>query len=552
MKAISATSNLYYGLRPHQYSAFQSAIEHPYGIVTDTCGSGKSYVEFELICNALSTGKKIIVLAAHRLDLISQHISELNEYMRTWHPKLWDTYDMFEISSANRSNFKIESITNRGDIQRALHGYLHEGRPVVITLCYQSLANLYAALEGTSIRIDLMVCDEGHFGMSAEHGRNEAQQLCENRDVRITKYDMIKFCDSFLVFTATPFKQTMVTVHDGIRMDIIHSYSYAEAVKDGIVLPFKAKFYRASRNYSVRSQLGATDSAYNDLKNEFPSTSAKLLVCGTSLEYNQLLFNSLVKKYKKQILEGTLAICKVGSSSIDENMDRIPSCEFVDGARLRDANSNGEVEYRLDRKDDRKNKSKCLQAMHDWIGQKDENGNPVHRDLIVIHCQMLGVGVDIPNLNGVCILGNKESADLYQSIMRPCRVAKFDRCKPVEDRLEDHFVVYVHVDEHDASPIEQFVNRLKDIGGISLLESLTLCSALHGSKQKPIDTSAAQAYLTRIIKLSKVEQSCDAIVFDCAEYEVGLAKLNDLYKKYPEERDYIKSQYTKFNSKFLY
>lgn len=547
----TAMQNVYFGLRPHQYAALEACKTKKYGIISDTCGSGKTNVECELICDALLTGKKIIVLAAHRLDLIDQHLRNLQKYMQDWHPELLSDkkYIQFEVSSANRKDFSIQNYTNRQDIQNMIAGCLANNKQIVITLCYQSLANLYAAFEGSDKKIDLMICDEGHIGMSAEHGKNEAQQLCEKSNIKIEKYDMIHLCDSFIVFSATPFKKTMVKTVDGIEMKVIHDYSYAEANRDGIVLPFTANFYVA-KDFNEKSQLGMIKRAYIDLKQKFDKTSAKLLVCGVGLENNQIHFNSLVNEYKSEIEAGKLAICKIGSESCTADLEKIPSCEFVNDERLKLVKSMNLKEYKFDYSNDRNNKKQCLEALSDWIDVKKNPAN-IHHDIIIIHCQMLGVGVDVPNINGVCILGNKESADLYQSIMRPCRVAKFDRGVPVSERLEDHFEAYFHADTHDITHIEKFCDKLAKIGGISLLDSLTLNSTKYGSTPDPQTTTAAQDILDKKIKSLKVQEACDKIVFDINDIEEGLNKFTELQTQYPEEHDYIEQQLAKFIHKPL-
>ena len=163
---------------------------------------------------------------------------------------------------------------------------------------------------------------------------------------------------------------------------------------------------------------------------------------------------------------------------------------------------------------------------------------------------MLGVGVDLPDVNGVCILGNKESADLYQSIMRGCRIAHVDRERPINQRLEDHFEVYFHTDSHDLEPIKKFVNKLVDLGGLSMLEALTLNTPTYGHKPEPGKSSAGQTYLTKTIDSLKVYKACDKIVFDCTDFQDGIKQFEKLYEQYPDERPYIEEQYSKFFHKW--
>lgn len=118
-------NNVFFGLRKVQKETYDACIEKKYGIVSDTCGSGKSNIEFELICNSIINNlgsKAFIVLAAHRLDLIDQHIDNFKNYIEDYHPELVDSYGMFEISSANRKDKKIVSTTCKDIIQNYVIG----------------------------------------------------------------------------------------------------------------------------------------------------------------------------------------------------------------------------------------------------------------------------------------------------------------------------------------------------------------------------------------------------------------------------------------------
>lgn len=522
--------NVYYGLRPKQKESFDVCKKEKYGIITDTCGSGKSYIEFELMCNAIQEEKKFIVLAAHRLDLIDQHLDNFEKYLNKYHPNLKGKYSQFEISSANRADKNITNTTRVDDIRNYING---ASIPTIITVCYNSIERLYNSFDGSPYRVDLMICDEGHWGMSGVTAKDTE---------KFSKYSCIRFCDSFLIFTATPFKQTMIRMVDDIEIKVIHDYSYAEATADGIVLPFHANFYTA--DYGDKSSLGMINTAFKELKNKF-TTSAKLLVCGTGLEKNQLHFNSLVKAYKSEIEAGTLAICKIGSSTITEKEEKIPACEFVNKDQYKMVKDFGLKEYKFNFHDERINKFKCIKAMHDWINQVDEDGNPIHRDIIIIHCQMLGVGVDVPNINGVCILGNKESADLYQSIMRPCRISYFDRGKAPQDRLEAHFEVFIHAEEDIQKEMKSFVNQLADIGGLPLIEAMTLGSVSGTKGLDELLSASAKDIYSKTIKGFKVVEEC-SIIFDVANIELGFQKAEELCEKYPDHIEYIREQIAKF------
>ena len=536
-------SNVYFGLREKQKETFDACIEKKYGIISDTCGSGKSHVEFELICDCIAKNLKkpaFIVLAAHRLDLIDQHIDNFIDYLKEFHPEMENEYNMFEISSANRSDKKIVNTTHIDEIKNMISGTT---KPTIITVCYHSLKKLYDSFFGSKYHVNLMICDEGHYGMSGQTKDEE-----EKIDVfKLNgKYACIDFCDSFLVFSATPFKQTMVREYHGKKMEVIHDYTYAEAVKDGIVLPVHANFYTA--NYSDKTTVGMVETAYEETKKKFNKTSAKLLVCGTGLVHNQLIFNSLLKNHKKEIENGELAIAKIGSEGMTCDDELIPSCEWVDADQMnRFGGKNGlctmDYGYKLCPKDERKNKKMVFKNMHNWINPALHNGK--HKNIIIIHCQMLGVGVDVPNINSVCILGNKESADLYQSIMRPCRIAWYDRDKAESERLEDHFEVFIHTPADVQEAIKDFINRLISIGAMSLIDALVLNSVTGSHEKDDEELAKAKALFLKLKNAAKVNAECEEI-FDINDFQNGLMKFLELEEKYPEEKETIQKMVDKF------
>lgn len=413
-------------------------------------------------------------------------------------------------------------------------------KPTIITVCYKSIECLYNAFYGSDYRVNLMICDEAHYGMSS-HIRDD-----EKKENKIRKYDCIKFCDSFIAFTATPFEETMCKYVDGIKIEVIHDYSYAEAVRDGIVLPVRSNFY--SSIYSRGSINGAVFEAYEDLKEKFSNTSAKLLVCGNGLEDNQVLFNSLIKKCRKEIENGTLAIAKIGSEGLTKDDEKIPSCEWVDSDQLMRycdkncecVNSDG---YKICYNDERENKRIVFKNMHNWIDPRKNGGK--HKNIIIIHCQMLGVGVDVPNINGVCILGNKEASNLYQSIMRPCRIAYYDRCVEREERLEDHFEVYVHTEMEVLDAIREFVDKLIHIGGISLIKAMVLNNVSgNGGKDVELLAKARELFRKKVGFVNVIEE-CN-MIFDIDNFEKGLLEYSKLIDKYPDTENYIREQVDKF------
>lgn len=85
---------------------------------------------------------------------------------------------------------------------------------------------------------------------------------------------------------------------------------------------------------------------------------------------------------------------------------------------------------------------------------------------VIFHVQMLGVGTDLPSLNSVVILGDKNETDLFQTIMRGCRV---DHSNPEKKEYE----VFVFVDGETKAYMEKFINTLDKLGGPELIAAFS-------------------------------------------------------------------------------
>lgn len=516
---MNTLENVYYGLRSKQKETFDICQKEKFGIIKDTCGTGKSRIEFELICQAIENNKKIIIFAAHRLDLIKQHEDNFNNYIKEFHQNLIDTYHSIEISSAKRN--EISSTTTISTIRNIIDGIQ---KTTIFFTCYASLDKLYQAINGRK-NIDLMLCDEAHYGESS---------IKENGN-EFDKYKFINISNSFLCFTATPYKETMTSD----KMKIIHDYSYSEAVEDNLILPMHVEFYRGKNGeYDEHTKYSMIKESYKNLKMNFLNTAAKLLVCGTGLEENQICFNSLIndENIQEEINNGNLAIVKVGSSSMTSDNEEIPSCEFVDFTNCKNyISGNGKIDI----DNDNENKIKVIQKIHDWT----ENEGNEHHNIIIIHCQMLGVGIDLPNLNGICILGNKEVSDFYQSIMRGCRIAKFDRNKSPSDRLETYFKVYIHCYDDINKQLEVFIDKLFTIGKIDLLKSVIFSNELTSSINEAVDINTmAKELLNKTIKEKEIEFQKE---IDYQNIKTNFENLINEFKTHPTIEFLIKILYKK-------
>ena len=217
-------------LRPHQLDAVKACKVERYGTVTDTCGSGKSYVEDELIFDAFDNGANVVIYGAHRLDLILQQKRSLLRYGESRHNPYFYTdarkdFIILEVSSADREHDSTTVIT---EIISAIDSAIKLDQKLLIYVCFASAQRLYEALKKfTGKAADLVVMDEAHYGNMSI---NEADQ-------EFNRHMFKNVAKRMYFFTATPTDLT-INNHGVESMPVIHQYNYGDALKDGTVLPF--------------------------------------------------------------------------------------------------------------------------------------------------------------------------------------------------------------------------------------------------------------------------------------------------------------------------
>lgn len=216
-------------LRPHQQAAVKACKSKDFGTVTDTCGSGKSYIEDELIFDAFDNGANVVIYGAHRLDLILQQKRSLLRYGAARHnPYIYDDtrkdFIILEVSSADRDH---DSTTTIAEIQAAIRNAIDADQKLLIYVCFASAERLYSALQGVNKKANLVVMDEAHYGNMSI---NEADQDFNRHLFR-------NVTERMYFFTATPTDLTLK--YCGLEvMPVIHQYNYGDALKDKTVLPF--------------------------------------------------------------------------------------------------------------------------------------------------------------------------------------------------------------------------------------------------------------------------------------------------------------------------
>lgn len=162
-----------FGTRQCQKNTFNECRNHNVGIVSDTCGSGKSRVQDALICQSIEDAGNacsVCVFQAPRLCLIEQQEDNFYEFQQKYYPNL--KFDAYEISSADRKKCaehdKIESSTKIDEITKTIENHINKNRSLVIFLCNASLERLFESIkyvqkEYPNFKIDEYIVDEGHY-----------------------------------------------------------------------------------------------------------------------------------------------------------------------------------------------------------------------------------------------------------------------------------------------------------------------------------------------------------------------------------------------------
>jgi len=168
-------NNNMFGTRQCQKNTFNSCRNNNFGIVSDTCGSGKSRVQDALICQSIEDAMNnneysICVFQAPRLCLIEQQEDNFYNFQQNYYPNI--DFSAFEISSANRSECKehdkIDSSTRVDEIAELIMNHINNKKSLVIFLCNASIEKLYKTINTVLInypdfKIDEYIVDEGHY-----------------------------------------------------------------------------------------------------------------------------------------------------------------------------------------------------------------------------------------------------------------------------------------------------------------------------------------------------------------------------------------------------
>lgn len=195
---------------------------------------------------------------------------------------------------------------------------------------------------------------------------------------------------------------------------------------------------RSTKTEQIRDELGAVINGFKTTKDKHELVN--MLVNGTDIESTFRLADGFCKVLEiKELIElGELTVFMICSGKTLADGQTIPAysinCKPVDDVK------------------------------HLWkrIHKLSDN----QENYVIFHVQMLGVGTDLPSLNSVVILGDKNETDLFQTIMRGCRI---DYNNPAKKEYE----VFIFVDGETKAYMQKFIDTIDKLGGPELITAFS-------------------------------------------------------------------------------
>ena len=200
-------------LRPHQQEAYDSILESEdmRMIVKMFCGSGKSRVFHKIIVEG---NDDLMIVIFPRIALVEQYKRDYIENTE------WTMNGISPLYVCSETENSGSAFTTDED---SINTFLEQDGRKLICVTYQSLKTVIDCIEQYDMEIDLAIFDEAHHVIAPQ-------------TVKLLQDGPLSVAYRSLFFTATPPPEM-----DDYDMfgEIVYSYSFFEAVQDGICNPFE-------------------------------------------------------------------------------------------------------------------------------------------------------------------------------------------------------------------------------------------------------------------------------------------------------------------------
>lgn len=254
-----------------------------------------------------------------------------------------------------------------------------------------------------------------------------------------------------------------------------------------------------SKTEKTRNELGAVQLAYNTTKEKNDLVNMLVNCTGQESMYRIAEGFRQNPEIARDIMLGKLKVITFCSGLTLSTGEQIPSYT-INGIEIED-----QVEVWND--------------IHHMADCKE--------NFVIFHVQMLTTGIDLPSLNSIVILGDKNETDLFQTIMRGCRV---DYNNPEKKDYD----VFIFVDGETKAYMQKFINTLDTIGGPELIAAFSN-DVLQGEATHDADSLFTELLQGRAGYNAVIEEYQQII--NCSGYHTKAAVMEAIQLKLMEYLD---------------
>ena len=359
-------------LRPHQQQILDSLQCNSKGIVTCPTGGGKTFAMITDSRRFLTPGNVVVVVAPQRL-LLHQLFTEFDKHLTDVNFMFRQIFSEGKTFQRDRAALKFritppESPTTIIEEIRDTYRIAQKAeKPLILFVTYDSLERIVSSM----IPVSVVYYDEAHNATSS--------------DVKSNHFNAVKYlsahADRNYFFTATPRYSTSRSV-EGPGMDNVSVYGekianvkFSELVKQGVIVKPLLHLLKSDADLDTMDEVSVNFKTIKEVVDhyevEHTHTNHKILFCAQGTKsINDLLAGGL------QEWASSKGYKVLSIDSINQG--------YVNG-------------------DKKVNKTTFIKTLNKLGADPDEK-------LIVLHCAMLGEGIDVKAFTGVVFLRNTLSA----------------------------------------------------------------------------------------------------------------------------------------------
>lgn len=212
------------------------------GILAACCGSGKTYLFYNIMKECLLHNDSIFVYVTSRLVLIDQLVKNFSE---------WIKIDNIDILIVTCSSVKIQGIDKMDETRLLWKLNENINKKILIITTYDSSDKVYKCFKCDKTKIiDMIVFDEAHHttGQNMYGEAKDTQILCNiNNEICVRKYLYMTGTPIFLTIPKikrTTHASIFTMSNKTIYGEVFYEYSFYNGISDGIIVDFEVIYIK--------------------------------------------------------------------------------------------------------------------------------------------------------------------------------------------------------------------------------------------------------------------------------------------------------------------